>query len=408
MEQQTDVATQLERADALLREERVSEAAAEYARIVQQDSAAVGGHLGLAEANLALGQYGIALQAAEYVRQLAPGTADAAVADAILAVLSHNYDAALDTLERAIDLDPTRAYVHAMRAYVLRRLSRNYDAALAEARAARISGKRDWEALFPRVERAAPPPFPVPVPQAAPAPQAGASPRADVFTGTPHRIGYAEQRSWQGNRLMVRLRLLAATRPIVTYTLIVVNVAVFLLGLFGLNDVLLGYGAQDDALILGDPLQSYRFLTAMFLHGGLVHVGLNMLSLFFVGVITERLFGAGRFTLIYFASGILGGLAQFGVDIFTRHPGSAVGASGAIFGIFGAFGAFLLLRRRQLGPAANSIIAQWFFWLVINLVFSFGGFTIGGAGIAGFAHLGGLAAGLALGALLTPAVGRRR
>jgi len=405
MEQQTDVATQLGQADALLREERVSEAAAEYARIVQQDPSAVGGHLGLAEANLALGQYGIALQAAQYVRQLAPGTADAAVADAIIAVLDRRYDIALDAIERAVDIDPTRAYVHGLRAYVLRRLDRRYDAALAEARAARLSGKRDWEPLFPHVERAAPPPFPVPVPQAAPAPQAAGP---DVFSGTPHRIGYGEQRSWQGNRTLLRLRLLLLTRPVITYTLMAINIAVFLVGIAGLNGVLFRYGVQDDALILANPLQSYRFLTAMFLHDGLIHIGVNMLSLFFVGVITERLFGAGRFTLIYFVSGILGGVSQFGVDILTHNLSSAVGASGAIFGIFGAFGAFLLLRRRALGPAANSIIAQWFFWLVINLVFSFGGFTIGGAGIAGFAHLGGLAAGLVLGALLTPAVGRRR
>jgi membrane associated rhomboid family serine protease len=106
--------------------------------------------------------------------------------------------------------------------------------------------------------------------------------------------------------------------------------------------------------------------------------------------------------LIYFLSGIIGGQTQFGLDIYTNHLGAAVGASGAIFGIFGALGAFFLLRRRALGPAGNSLIGQWFFWLILNLVFSFGGFTVGGAGIAGFDHLGGLAAGLILGALLLP------
>jgi rhomboid protease GluP len=409
MEQQTDVRALLDQADTLLREERVAEAAAEFARAVQLEPAAVGGHLGLAEANLALGQYGIAAQACQHVRQLAPSSADAALADAILAVLERRYDAALDALEREVDLDPARAYAHALRAYVLRRLGRNYDAALAEARAARLTGKRDWDNLFPPVTKdAAPASFSAPAPTDLP--PSAAPPTTDRYGGTPHRIQYAPQRTWnRSNRVATRTRLLFATQPVVTYTLIALNVVVFAVGFFGLQDQLFVWGAQIDALILANPLQAYRFVTAMFLHDGLLHIGLNMLSLFFVGIITERLFGAWRFTLIYFASGILGGLTQFGYDVLIlHHPDAAVGASGAIFGIFGAFGSFLWLRRRQLGPAANGIIGQWLFWLALNLVFSFApGFSIGGATIAGFDHLGGLAAGLILGALLVPPLRRR-
>jgi membrane associated rhomboid family serine protease len=239
----------------------------------------------------------------------------------------------------------------------------------------------------------------------------------DAYGGTPHRIAYGQQRTWQGNRVLVRLRLLFATTPIVTYSLMAINIAIWLIleglpliGLGRVTDAIYTFGVQDDAAILHDPLQAYRFLTAMFLHdpNSVLHIGLNMLSLYFVGVITERLFGAGRYTLIYFLSGLAGGLTQFGVDVLTNHPNLALGASGAIFGIFGAFGAFILLRRRQLGPAANGIIGQWFFFLILNLVFSFGGFAVGGAGIAGYDHLGGLAAGLILGVLLAPQVGRRR
>src|SRR5260370_7947970 len=122
MEQQTDVRELLAHGDTLLRDNRSAEAAAEFARAVQQDASAVGGHVGLAEANLALGQYDIARQAAQYVLQLAPGTADAALAEAILAVLDHRYDVALEALEREIELDPTRADTHALRAYLLRPL----------------------------------------------------------------------------------------------------------------------------------------------------------------------------------------------------------------------------------------------------------------------------------------------
>jgi rhomboid protease GluP len=208
---------------------------------------------------------------------------------------------------------------------------------------------------------------------------------------------------------MTRIRFLTRGLPIATFSLIIANVIIFAIGQIpALFDTIYGYGIVDDRAILNNPLESYRFFTAMFLHQPLIqsplplHLLLNMLSLYFIGVITERIFGTGRFLLIYFLSGIVGGLTQFGVDVFTNHLSGGLGASGAIFGVFGALGAFFLLRRRALGPAGNALIGQWFFWLLINLVFSFGGFSVGGAQIAGFDHLGGLAAGLILGALLLP------
>ena len=79
----------------------------------------------------------------------------------------------------------------------------------------------------------------------------------------------------------------------------------------------------------------------------------------------------------------------------------ALGASGAIFGIFVRRDS-ILLRRRALGPAANGIIGQWFFFLLINIFFSLQ------PGIGGLDHFGGLGAGLVLGALFTANVGRRR
>jgi membrane associated rhomboid family serine protease len=388
---QTDARALIERGNELLKDERIPEAAAEFARVAQVAPENSAGHLGLAQANLALGQYQIASMAVQQVRQLAPDSAEAALAEAIGAVIDRRYEQALDAIDREIALDPTRAYSHALRAYIFRRLGRNYDAALAEARAARLSGKRDWDKLFPPAERAALPFVPMPTPVA---PSAGGG----------SAQAYAAPRPWDQRstveRQVTRLRFLTRGLPIATFSLIIANVIVF--GLSVLFPVMLDYGAMIDRAVLNDPLQSYRFLTAMFLHGGLLHLGLNMLSLYFVGVITERVFGTGRFLLIYFLSGIIGGLTQFGLDVYTNNLTAAVGASGAIFGIFGALGAFFLLRRRALGPAGNSLIGQWFFWLIINLVFSFGGFTVGGAGIAGFDHLGGLAAGLVLGALLLP------
>jgi hypothetical protein len=76
----------------------------------------------------------------------------------------------------------------------------------------------------------------------------------------------------------------------------------------------------------------------MFLHGGLFHIILNMLGLFFFGPETERATGTIRFVILYLACGILGGIGWL---IFTfGHPaGFCIGASGAIFGILGAFAA---------------------------------------------------------------------
>jgi membrane associated rhomboid family serine protease len=386
MEQQTDVRALIERGNEVLKDERIPEAAAEFARVAQVAPQEPGGHLGLAQTNLALGQYQIAGMAVQQVHQLAPDSADAALADAIGAVIDRRYEAALDATDREIALDPTRAYSHALRAYIFRRLGRNYDAALSEARAARLSGKRDWDKLFPPADRAPLPFVPMPTPVA----PSGAGPQA-----------YAAPRPWdqrsQVERQMTRIRFLTRGLPIATFSLIIANVLIFIVSQIPMFSWLYDYGAMIDTALLHDPLQAYRLVTSMFLHANLLHIGLNMLSLYFIGVITERVFGTGRFLLIYFLSGIIGGLAQFGLDIYMNTPGAAVGASGAIFGIFGALGAFFLLRRRALGPAGNSLIGQWFFWLLINLVFSFSV-----PGIAAFDHIGGLAAGLVLGALLLP------
>jgi membrane associated rhomboid family serine protease len=125
-----------------------------------------------------------------------------------------------------------------------------------------------------------------------------------------------------------------------------------------------------------------------------------MLSLYFVGVVTEQIFGSWRFLLLYFAAGIVGGLAQ---AFFTPNDLS-IGASGAIFGIFGAFGAFLLLRRQAFGRAANAVIVNWLFWLGINVWFTLANSNT----IAVNDHFGGLATGLLLGMALVATARRRR
>ncbi len=423
MQQQTEVQTLVDRGNDLLKNGRVTEAAATFAQAVQVDQQATAPHLGLAEASLALNDVGMVYAACRQAIQLDPNGADAAVAQALLAVVEGRYDAALAAVDHAIQLDPGRPYVHALRGYCLRQLGQRYEGALAEARAARGWGTRDFTHLFPKqgataasIEAQRPPQHAV---QQAPgqAPQQ-ASPQ-DIAPGMPQRISYDQQRQWRTQspiqRRMIRARFMFRGIPIMTLCLLVTNIAVYLIcaivsgNLFSpfpanaqtlaQTGPIYSFGSELGTLIQQNPLQSYRLVTAMFLHFNIEHIALNMLSLYFVGVVTEQIFGPWRFLLIYFAAGIAGGLAM----ALLSPTEVSIGASGAIFGIFGAFGAFVLLRRQAFGRAANAVIGQWVFWLALNIWFTFSV-----PNIAIWDHVFGVLAGFALGALIVSTARRRR
>src|SRR5205823_7745418 len=102
-------------------------------------------------------------------------------------------------------------------------------------------------------------------------------------------------------------------------------------------------GAQVNLLV--QQGQVWRIFTAMFLHFNILHIALNMLSLFFIGTAVEVFYGKWRYLVIYLGSGIVGGIVTF----FLTPEAFAAGASGAIFGVFGALGAFYIVNRRSLG-----------------------------------------------------------
>jgi membrane associated rhomboid family serine protease len=187
--------------------------------------------------------------------------------------------------------------------------------------------------------------------------------------------------------------------PQVTQALIAVNVLVFIAetatsagvgggggGTIYNKGALLGYAiAHQD--------EYWRIVTSGFLHDGLAHIFVNMLSLYFVGSVLEPAVGSRNFAAIYFASLLTG---SFGALLFT--PGvNTVGASGAIFGIFGAL--IMVARTRGISIWQSGLG----FWLVLNLLFSvsFKGISIGG-------HLGGLIGGLVTGWLVIEFAERRR
>lgn len=106
------------------------------------------------------------------------------------------------------------------------------------------------------------------------------------------------------------------------------------------------------------PAQPWlMFLTYGFLHGGIMHFAVNMLTLFSLGTPLSERFGAGRFLLIYMAS-MFGGAACFA--LLSSSPQPMVGASGALFGLAGAHVALAYRIRREvhagLWPVARAVL----------------------------------------------------
>lgn len=208
--------------------------------------------------------------------------------------------------------------------------------------------------------------------------------------------------------------------PVVTVALIVINVLIFLyelsLGRQGLDEFYRVYGMTPYEITSGVSLVPRNFpvyltlITSMFLHGGILHLGGNMLFLWIFGNNVEDSMGRFRFIIFYLVCGVAASLAQIAID-----PSSQVvniGASGAIAGVLGGY--ILLFPRARvttlvfLGffitffelPAVVVLV----FWFVLQLfsgsISIFSGAASGG-GVAYFAHVGGFVLGLLLIRLFT-------
>jgi rhomboid protease GluP len=158
----------------------------------------------------------------------------------------------------------------------------------------------------------------------------------------------------------------------------------------------LNEGALIPALVAEG--EAWRLVSSVFLHSGVVHLGFNMLSLYFLGSFVEEAFGRSRFLGLYLLSGVSGGLAYL---YFGGFNAPAVGASGAIFGLLGGVLGYAL--RRGTFSWQNPLIRQLLILLALNLYL---GFSI--PNISNTAHLGGLAGGFAFGWLVAPTVYSRK
>ncbi|MCM3712897.1 rhomboid family intramembrane serine protease [Alkalihalobacillus oceani] len=141
---------------------------------------------------------------------------------------------------------------------------------------------------------------------------------------------------------------------------------------------LIEFGAKYNPLIIQG--EWWRLVSAMFLHIGFLHLFMNSLALFYLGGAVERMYGTGRFLVIYFIAGVFGSAASFA---FNEQV--AAGASGAIFGCFGALLYFGTIHKKLFFRTMGKSVL---FVLGLNLIF---GLTV--PMIDNGAHVGGLIGG---------------
>jgi len=391
VEAQTELQTYLEQGKSALAQGKGREAAIAYAHSAQIEPDAPQVHLGLAEANLALGNYSVVQIACKRVQALQPeGGLESRLAQALLDLLDHRYERALQNVDAVISEDPTIAYAHALRSYLLRANGQDYDANLARARAMRLSYGGRFDDSFPPLEAPKTPVY-----------NSTNTIKNEPTNGNGTVNGKAPMERDAGQtwsrpnglrRQVIRTRFALSRYPtLITTILIAINVIVFLFS--SLNPDLVIQGALYGSLL--DPGVYWHLITSMFVHANIEHLGLNMLSLFFIGRAGEIFYGHWRFLAIYLLSGIIGGV----VFLVLTPNGAAVGASGAIFGVFGALGVFYLVNRRALGAYGSGAIGNWFFWLILNLGY---GFLVPNANVAVWAHVGGLVGGAIIAVLLLP------
>jgi rhomboid protease GluP len=194
--------------------------------------------------------------------------------------------------------------------------------------------------------------------------------------------------------------LMIGNKSPITTTLVGMNVAVFVvMVLTGVSPVnpsaaqLLKLGANYGPLSLGS--EPWRMLASNYIHGGIIHIFFNMWCLWNLGFLAERIFEPWTYVLTYTFSGIAGSLASL-----WWHPVSVgVGASGAIFGLAGALIAALYLGHLPIPKQAmQSTLKSLLVFAGYNLFF---GALLSGIGVDNAAHIGGLLAGLAIGAALS-------
>lgn len=195
----------------------------------------------------------------------------------------------------------------------------------------------------------------------------------------------------------------SGTTPYVTWGLMLVNIAVFLWTRVALpSEIAQNYfnfewGMIPARLSYGEGW--ITILTAMFLHGGWLHLASNMLFLWIFGDNMEAAFGRVRFLAFYLASGVIAALAEYGMAPLARYP--VIGASGAIAGVLGGY--LLLFPKARVDILFIFVIffkifplPAWSvlgFWIFLQI---YSGATGQNDGVAYWEHIGGFIGGMLL------------
>ncbi|HEX5492733.1 MAG TPA: rhomboid family intramembrane serine protease [Candidatus Udaeobacter sp.] len=183
------------------------------------------------------------------------------------------------------------------------------------------------------------------------------------------------------------------------FTLVLINVLVFVFQIYrgsGNNSLVLHRMGALDPLIVINQHEYWRLFTALFLHGGYLHLGFNLFALYIIGPPLERSIGTIRFLACYLGSGVA---SSAGVVALTEmglvREAQTIGASGCIMGAIGAW-AGLLLRHHD-APFAKQRLANIGLIILIQVAFD-----LSTPEVSMPAHVGGLFAGFFLGLILAP------
>lgn len=190
------------------------------------------------------------------------------------------------------------------------------------------------------------------------------------------------------------------TVPFVTYILIVLNVLFFLVELSGGDDFITKWAFVPSRFLANPAAEFLTLFTSMFMHGGWLHLGGNMLYLWIFGDNIEDRFGHVKFLIFYVLCGLAATTAQLVFSLSSNIPN--LGASGAIAGVLGAYIVLfpkarvsVLQGQRVIPVSALIVIGLWF---VLQLFSGIGSIanTADSGGVAYMAHIGGFVAGLVL------------
>lgn len=189
------------------------------------------------------------------------------------------------------------------------------------------------------------------------------------------------------------------TPPVVTTTLVIVNVLVFAYGVMSntQNSIISHYGFIPNELFWSNHFADsiLRLFTSMFIHAGIAHIAFNLFALAYMGGFVERSIGKSKFIALYLLAGLGGALFHGVIASYILGSGDSVliGASGAISGILG------------ISAAMGDI--RGYYWLAIQVLYIFIG-SVASISIAFAAHAGGFATGLGLTKMLIEVERRKR